>query len=265
MKRLCAFCFFLLLIRASPLQKCQNKIVPQKTLGPRIISGYEASLGQLPWQAGITFEGEENNWFCGGSIISSEWILTAGHCIDGASAAAVYVGVVQLSTAVEIIISKEFILHESYNPSSISNDIGLVKLSESLTLNDYVKPIALASEELEAGMGVTVSGFGFTSDDDQYISNVLNYVTVAIIDNSECELVYGKQIISDEMVCGVANSNQGSCSGDSGGPVVTDAVEDPVLVALVSFASLMGCESGYPSGFTRTAPYRNWIKNITGV
>jgi secreted trypsin-like serine protease len=173
MKRLCAFCFFLLLIRASPLQKCQNKIVPQKTLGPRIISGYEASLGQLPWQAGITFEGEENNWFCGGSIISSEWILTAGHCIDGASAAAVYVGVVQLSTAVEIIISKEFILHESYNPSSISNDIGLVKLSESLTLNDYVKPIALASEELEAGMGVTVSGFGFTSDGKhvQVISN----------------------------------------------------------------------------------------------
>jgi hypothetical protein len=46
-----------------------------------------------------------------------------------------------------------------------------------ITLNnyllDYVKPIALASEELEAGMGVTVSGFGFTSDGKhvQVISN----------------------------------------------------------------------------------------------
>ena len=48
--------------------------------GPRIINGEQAAEGQFPWQVGLNVN---DFWFCGGSIISEEWILTAGHCVDG--------------------------------------------------------------------------------------------------------------------------------------------------------------------------------------
>merc|ERR1711997_1162645 len=45
----------------------------------RIVGGVEASPHQFPWQVGLFFDG----YFCGGSIISEEYILTAAHCADG--------------------------------------------------------------------------------------------------------------------------------------------------------------------------------------
>lgn len=45
-----------------------------------IINGKKAKQGQFPYQVGITMDGQ---YFCGGSIISEDWVLTAGHCVDG--------------------------------------------------------------------------------------------------------------------------------------------------------------------------------------
>ena len=53
--------------------------------------------------------------------------------------------------------------------------------------------------------------------------------------------------------------------GDSGGPAVVNGTTNPVHVAIVSFVSTKGCEAGLPSGYTRTAYYRDWIKNNTGI
>ncbi|KDR14792.1 Brachyurin, partial [Zootermopsis nevadensis] len=43
----------------------------------RITNGLTASRGQFPWQVGLIIDGA---WFCGGSVISNEWVLTAAHC-----------------------------------------------------------------------------------------------------------------------------------------------------------------------------------------
>jgi secreted trypsin-like serine protease len=53
--------------------------------------------------------------------------------------------------------------------------------------------------------------------------------------------------------------------GDSGGPVVINVDSNPEHVAIASFVSDSGCESDNPSGYTRTAPYRDWIREKTGV
>merc|ERR1712203_360902 len=45
----------------------------------KIVGGVEATPHQFPWQVGLFFDG----YFCGGSIISSKYILTAAHCADG--------------------------------------------------------------------------------------------------------------------------------------------------------------------------------------
>lgn len=49
--------------------------VPNSDL--RITNGYIAKRGQFPWQVALIVS---ESSFCGGSLISSQWILTAAHC-----------------------------------------------------------------------------------------------------------------------------------------------------------------------------------------
>merc|ERR550532_2411456 len=48
----------------------------------RIVGGVEATEHAWPWQVALFID---DAWFCGGSIISENYVLTAAHCADGAS------------------------------------------------------------------------------------------------------------------------------------------------------------------------------------
>jgi secreted trypsin-like serine protease len=43
----------------------------------RITDGSNAARGQFPWQVALIID---NAYLCGGSLISSRWVLTAAHC-----------------------------------------------------------------------------------------------------------------------------------------------------------------------------------------
>jgi secreted trypsin-like serine protease len=43
----------------------------------RITNGNTAIRGQFPWQVSLIIDFA---YFCGGSLISDEWVLTAAHC-----------------------------------------------------------------------------------------------------------------------------------------------------------------------------------------
>jgi len=51
--------------------------VPLKEQANRIIGGSTAARGQIPWQVALIINGA---FFCGGSLISERWVLTAAHC-----------------------------------------------------------------------------------------------------------------------------------------------------------------------------------------
>jgi secreted trypsin-like serine protease len=47
----------------------------------KIVGGEEAQPNQFPWLVALF----ANSWFCSASLISEEWVLTAAHCVDGAT------------------------------------------------------------------------------------------------------------------------------------------------------------------------------------
>ncbi|RZC39284.1 Trypsin domain containing protein, partial [Asbolus verrucosus] len=49
--------------------------------GLRVIGGDIARAGQFPWQAAIYKDTDEGRYFCGGALISDQWILTAAQCV----------------------------------------------------------------------------------------------------------------------------------------------------------------------------------------
>jgi len=230
----------------------------------RIVGGELAADGEFPWQVSLrTVGGIGQTHFCGGSIIDKDWVLTAGHCCAGQLPLTMHVvaGGIQLNTFEDEEQTRnlqKIIGHPNYDSNTISNDICLLHLQESLQFNDWVQPIALPTQgqEYEAGTECTVTGWGTTSEGGFILPNKLHKVNVPVVSDEECNVSYsGTNPILDSMICaGLPEGGKDSCQGDSGGPFVCG--ED--VSGIVSWG--VGCaRPGYPGVYTQTSYFVDWI------
>ncbi|XP_028248739.1 transmembrane protease serine 3 isoform X2 [Parambassis ranga] len=228
----------------------------------RIVGGNISKSGQFPWQVSLHFNGEH---LCGGSIITSHWILTAAHCVYGfenSSQWAAHVGLTEQpihdaqSLAVQTII-----YHTRYRPKGLDYDIALMKLTRPLVFNGRVEPICLPNygEEFKEGTMCWISGWGAT-EEDGVTSVILRSATVPLISTAACNQpqVYGG-LISSWMICaGYLEGGIDSCQGDSGGPLACEDSSVWKLVGATSWGS--GCAlRNKPGVYTRITQSLSWI------
>merc|ERR1719504_367581 len=238
----------------------------------RIVGGHEAQENQWPWQVALFID---DAWFCGGALISENYVLTAAHCADGASYFDIMAGAHNVRASSEPhrveITSYNGWTHPNWDHNTLANDIALIELPSPLEFNDYIKPacMPMAGDTADVGETVTCTGWGKPSDSAGGISPVLRMVEDRpIISNSDCNDVYG--IVGSGVVCIDTTGGKGTCNGDSGGPLnmpysTKSAGDKWNQVGIVSFGSSAGCEVGLPAGFTRTEYYLDWIKSETGM
>lgn len=132
----------------------------------RIVGGTEAEQGQFPHQVSIRSTLNERH-FCGGSIISKNFILTAAHCTQERFSKPenifVVVGAWNMTNDGTQMNIETITIHPSFDLKHVLNDIAILKTAEKIIFSDFVKPISLPTHPAYDHVEAIVSGWGRTA------------------------------------------------------------------------------------------------------
>jgi secreted trypsin-like serine protease len=234
----------------------------------RIVYGNVASEGQFPYFGYAVLHYQASMNFCGSTLISQLWVLTAAHCMEEVLAAQVFFGSVDKLNMPTSRSASEFIVHESYNqPTPLANDIALIKLSSPIIFNHSVRPVRLpkASDQTFSFSRVLLVAMGFGRTENG-IPRYLQFTYLRGLSNSYCRKVHW--VYLDTMLCAKSSSiyGNGICFGDSGGPLVTTMgnSDEETLIGISSYVETQKCVNEV-QGFTRVDHFLDWINFHTGI
>jgi secreted trypsin-like serine protease len=212
-----------------------------RSLQSRIVGGTVATPGRYLWTVSLQLNGLGH--FCGGTLVSSQWVVTAGHCCKGQTIDSVVLGVQNLDSADKVTRkAKRLIVHPSYNPMTMTNDICLVQLSAAVS---DVPTIQLGSVRNPVGTMAECVGWGTTRfDHNAPVQTIMRQVKLPLVSYTTCTAKgsYTPVTVHTSNLCaGYAAGGKDSCQGDSGGPLFVPGSDDlaDVLIGVVSWGD--GC------------------------
>ena len=239
-----------------------------------------AADGEFPFYTSLF--SKEGHLFCGGALISEEWIVTAAHCMDGIkdpTTIEVVIGLDHLNKELKALhYSKvdKAIPHERYDETVMDEyysggfssfvkqyyDIALLHLQDRavgipmLSLFDPKDGPYL--EDLGARSKTTIMGFGFTT-----ISNSSRRYQNLSSDLKTTTLTIPKIDLLNNFYERFSLYGQGKsqfASGDSGSPAILTYQNRVYLLGVVSFISILGKQI-----FTSASHYFAWISENSGI
>lgn len=250
--------FMLSLLLCSTLQAATPRIVGgDKAQAPSWMASLQRAYGAPPY---VSF-----SHFCGASLISPEWLVTAAHCVDGLNVDQIRLMIGNSNLADESPLSRvdQLVLHPQWQPlaeastndlESFANDIALLHLTKPVSLT----PITLATQNqtqaLTSDSDLTAYGWGAIDAAGLKGPEHLQSVTLPY------QGMMMPQQLPDHLFAGqVAGEN--ICFGDSGGPLA----QGGKLFGVASFVtntskdSLPCANPDSASGFTAIANHREWL------
>lgn len=267
--------------------------IGSRFLGDKIVGGSEASISEYPWQVSLRTNKMSGvpRHYCGGTILNKKWIITAAHCARDFRANQITAHMGSSTVRYDLppiedhlppsaqeslrrangpfykaVGIKRIVVHPSYDPQTMVNDIALLELSSevpevAMKEVPVIQGVCLPKEDEEFSGKSIVTGWGRTSEGGTS-SQTLRYVDVDIMTDNECKTFYGRHKIHEKMLCaGFERGGKDACQGDSGGPLVKEFNNRYVLIGVVSWG--IGCaRPSNPGVYTQVSRYVPWITDV---
>lgn len=257
---------------------CEPSELAESAQDAPIIGGVISAAGAWPAVSVVYPSSTGAPWYCGGTLIGSNWVVTAWHCVRDDLAPShyqVFVGRSNITSSAGQVVGIDQIVQPQSPPQHPEpgdlpggdNDIALLHLSTSVA-GPFARLVApsRAAEALATG-AATVVGWGNTNPNGGS-SEDLRQVTVPIVGlGATCSSLSGYNNITPNEVClgDLLAGGKDSCQGDSGGPAFVRLDGEWFLFGITSWGS--GCaQPNFPGVYTYGPNYFTWmVANAPGI
>jgi secreted trypsin-like serine protease len=199
---------------------------------------------------------------CSGTLIATDIVITAAHCIDGDRAEVQFR---PQESASPLVISGRTLKHESYGDpynEKFSFDLALIKLESPAPAT--MRPVPRAQkEEYQVGDTVILAGYGMITDpvtgQPQGNEKLLYQARTQIKDI----FASGDQDLRDDyenwglITFRSKDGTSGACAGDSGGPMFIKKEGKLKVIGATAGGLKQDCDSA--GWYTNLEFYADWI------